>query len=376
MKTRIAIGTALIAVLVVVLASAVIASRSPTPDNTTAPLLQAKRAQIAHLHAVERAALPPEVDDYNPVVRATSLRDTGRRGVGLYIRHTYFRIVGDIAFDVDRLSALLVPVHPGQPVILDDPESFVFKPLQGNVVMPPRSLTALFNTYLTDYPHSALRRIAITTDDDGRLKVAGQTAKIPGLWLDFTMDGPVALVDHHLFVYRPDHIDIEGLPAAGLLKIIRLQLARLVQIDTQGAQIEGDAIVLDLNHALPPPRQDVHVAAMHLDRAGLHLSFTNPEAPATWPAPILDVDSYVLLDGGDLKNLRALITGVRMQLVPAESDSKARLDTSLYAYRQQLVDGHLGITQAGGLVAYMAPLARNQGHDSATDASARPARSR
>jgi len=352
-KTTARTVVAVVVVLVIVLIVALIAMRTTQSVNDSPPpLTSEKQSQLNALDDVAKAALPPDVDAYNPVVRDTNLRDTGRQGVGLFIQHAFFRIAGDMGFDVDRLSALLIPTDDSQPVILDDPSSFVFKPLHGSVVMPPSALTALFNQYLTDYPGTQLRALKVSATDDGQMHVTGDTQKVPGLWLPFEMIGPVKLVAGHLFVYQPEKVKIAGLPTKGLLDAINLQLSKLVQIDTEGAQLQGDNIVLDLNHALPPPAQVVHVKTMRIDQMGLHLDFTSPFDP-DWPTPILDTDSYVMLNGGDIKTFRTLVTNARMQLV---AENGGKLDTSLYSYREQIVGGHFGSTTSGELVAYLAPL--------------------
>lgn len=320
-------------------------------DHGQAALTQNKQSQLSHIRALPEALAPPGENKYNPRERDADTRDSGRKGVGLFIRHAFFRIAGGIGFDTDTLSALLVPTDPPRPVTLDDPTSFVFKPLHGSVIMPASALTALFNQYLTDYPGTQLRNLEVSTANDGRLTVKGETQKVPGLWLPFTMAGRVQLKAGHLFVYRPDKIKIAHLEAKGLLKAIRLQLSKLVQIKTAGAQIEGNAVVLDLNHSLPPPEQDVHVSKLKINHDGVHLDFTSAFDPK-WPQPIVDTDSYVMLDGGDIKTFRSLITDVRLQLIAGKG---GKLDTSLYAYRQQIIHGHFKATPAGELVAYLGP---------------------
>ncbi|RJS94393.1 hypothetical protein [Salinisphaera sp. Q1T1-3] len=347
---------ALATVLVVIIAGIGVAlsyrAAHRSPRDGAAALVIAKKHQLAALDSLDNDLAAPDESQWNPLERDRTLRDSGRQGVGLFIRHAFFRVAGDIGFKVDTLSALLVPRDAGAPVILDDPSSFIFKPLHGDVVMPARALGALFNQYLTDYDSTQLRHLHVSTNADGTLDVVGQTQKVPGVWLPFEMHGPVRLMDGHLFVYTPDKIKIAKIPAKGLLKLIRLQMSQLVQIDTQGAELSGDSIVLDLNHALPPPEQDVHVSAMRIDSDGVHLSFRSPFDPE-WPQPIVETDSYILLNGGDVKTFRSMLTHVRMQLVAADGGA---LDTSLYNYRQQIVGGHFDITPAGELVAHLATL--------------------
>lgn len=337
-------------VLVVLLAAALVGMRmAQRVHDAPPPLAAAKHRQLDALNEL-RAAHDEYAQAFNARDTDRTLRDSGRRPVGLFIQNTFFRIVGDIRFQTEKLSALLVPTDPPRPVTLDDPTSFVFHPLHGSVVMPGSALTALFNQYLTDYPDTQLRNLSVSTKTN-TLIVKGETSKIPGLWLPFTMTGGVRLVDGHLFVYEPDRIEVAKIQAKGLLEAINLGVSKLVQIDTQGAQLEGNAVVLDLNHSLPPPTQDVHIAHMSIDAAGVHLDFASAFNPP-FPDPIVKTDSYVMLQGGDLKTFRALVTDVRMQLIAGDG---GRLDTSLYNYRAQILAGFFDATPAGELVAYLGP---------------------
>jgi len=318
-------------------------------DTSPPPLTSAKDSQLKALDTL-RAAHNEYANAFNPRRSEPDLRNSGRGPVGLFIKNTFFRIVGDIGFQTEQLSALLVPTDPPRPVTLDDPTSFVFHPLHGSVIMPASALTALFNQYLTDYPDTQMRNLTVRTQTN-RLIVEGETQKIPGLWLPFHMEGGVRLVDRHLFVYEPDKIEVAKIEAKGLLDAINLGLSKLVQIDTEGAQLEGNNVVLDLNHSLPPPTQDVRVSKMSIDDAGVHLDFSSDFNPK-FPEPIVKSDSYVMLQGGDVKTFRALITDARMQLISRDG---GRLDTSLYNYRAQILAGFFDATPAGELVAYLGP---------------------
>lgn len=335
------------AAILVIVAVLVVVRLVQSTGDAPAPITAEKRAQLRALDALSDrdAGLLPKA---NPQARDPGLRDSGRKGVGLSLRNTFFRIAGDVGFDAERLSALLVPNNPAEPVILDDPGSFVFKPLQGRVTMPPSGLTALFNQYLTAYPGSRMRALRVTTES-GKLIVDGEVSQVPGVWLPFHMEGEVRLRDKHLVEYKPDKIEIADIGARGLLKTINLQLGNLVGIETGGARISGNRIVLDLDHALPPPTQDIRVAEMQLDKQGLHLTFTSGSDPEP-PEPIVESDSYALLQGGDIKTMRILLTDVRLQMVARDGE---RLNVSLYNYRQQLRDGVLTATPGGGFVVYL-----------------------
>lgn len=318
-------------------------------DDSPPPMIAEKQAQLAALDELTQAH-ENYAGEFNPREREPTLRDSGRAAVGLFIHNTYFRIAGDIAFDTEHLSALLVPKDASQPVILDDPGSFVFHPLNGSVTMPPKALAALFNQYLTDYSGTQLRNTRVKTVP-GKLIVEGETAKVPGLWLPFHMEGSVRVEQGHLFVYEPSKIEVAKIEAKGLLESIRLQLSSLLDIETQGAEFSGNNVVLDLNHSLPPPAQDVNVANLSIDEAGVHLTFSsdfNPEFPPT----IVDSDSYVMIQGGDIKTFRAVITDARLQMVAQDG---GKLDASLYSYREQILAGLFDATPAGELVAYLGP---------------------
>lgn len=344
-KTLLVIGGVALAIGVALVAMRLFQGMGDSP----APMMAEKQAQLRALDTLS-SRRDEYAGGFNPRRRESGPRDSGREGVGLFLRNTFFRIAGDIGFNAERLSALLIPKRPPQPVILDDPTSFVFKPLQGSVTMPASALAALFNHYLTAYPGSQMRDLSITTKS-GKLIVNGQVSQVPGVWLPFHMEGGVRLLQGHLFVYKPTTIEVADIDAEGLLKAFNLQLSSLVTIATGGADLAGNEIVLDLDHALPPPTQDIKVAEMQLDEAGLHLTFTSELDPA-FPEPIVDADSYLMLHSGDVKTLGALIVDARLQMV---ARAGGRLDLSFYNYRQQLRNGLLKTTPAGGIVAYMGP---------------------
>lgn len=257
-KKTVLATVATIAVLLVVVLAAMRAAQSV--DDSPAPMIAHKNAQLATLDQLEQAH-ETYAGVFNPRQHEATLRDSGRNAVGLFIENIYFCIAGAIAFDTQRLSALLVPKDPTQPVAFDDPGSFVFHPLNGSVSMLRKALSALFNQYLTDYSDTPMRNISIKTQDN-RMVVAGESSKVPGLWLPFHMEGSGSVKRGHLFVYEPDTIESSGIETKGLLNGINLQLSKLLQIDTRGAQLEGNNVVLDLSHALPPPAKDVNVSKM------------------------------------------------------------------------------------------------------------------
>lgn len=340
-----------VAAVLVLMAGAVLAMKLAQPQSSDAgTLVSAKRAQLASIDAY-RSGQNAFSEGFNPVVRDTSLRDSGRASVGLFMKNVYFRVAGEIAFDMKELSAVLTPRNPGDPVVLDDPTSFVFQPLHGEVTLPPIAVSALFNQYLTDYPDSQLRKIVATTTADGRLIVDGEAAKAPGVWLPFHMEGTVELSRGHLFVYQPDKIEIGDMETKGLLKAINLQLSTLLKIESQGAGFSGNHVVLDLNYALPPPEQDVHVERLQIDQDGVHLNITSDKNP-DFPEPIVKSDSYIMLQGGDVRIQRAVITDARLQLL---AEGGGKLDSSLYTYRKQVVDGVLDSTPAGEIAIYLGP---------------------
>lgn len=315
--------------------------------ETPPPLVANKRAELDKLASLD-AEMNAYADGFLKLVREPSLRDSGRRAVGLFIHNVFFRIADGIGFETPHLVALLIPTEPPRPVTLDDPTSFILKPLQGTIIMPPSALSALFNNYLLDYPDAALRNIEIRTKP-GTLIVNGEVSNVPGVWLSFHMSGSLDVAKGHLLVYSPETVQVAGLPADTLIDLFNLQLSTFLDIKTKGAELKKDAIVLDIETSLPPPRLQVEIADMSIDSQGLHLSFTSSqELPS--PTPIVAADSYVMLQGGDVKTFRALLVGVRLQLVAKDG---SKLNTSLYGYRQQIMHGYYDSTPEGGLVAYL-----------------------
>lgn len=342
------LGLLILVVIVALIAAGVGWRLAQLGYDAPPPLVQFKRQQLEDLASLD-AEIDAYADGFIERVREPSLRDSGREGVGLFIENTFFRIADGIGFKTPELSALLIPTEPPRPVTLDDPTSFVLKPLHGTIIMPPSALSALFNNYLLDYPEASLRNIDVDTKTN-TLIVDGEVSNIPGIWLPFHMSGSMDVAKGHLLVYSPDTVEVASLSAGALLDLIGLELSTLLDIKTKGAEMRADSIVLDVETSLPPPRLNVRVKSMALDAQGLHLTFTSEHQPPI-PTPIVESDSYIMLQGGDVKTFRTLLVGVRMQLVARDG---SKLDASLYGYREQLLAGHFDATPEGGLVAYLA----------------------
>ena len=125
--------------LIVLCAGAVIAMKAAQPEAAeSATIITAKQAQLASIESYNEGQNSFS-DSFNPIIRERTLRDSGRKSVGLFIKNVYFRIVGDVAFDTTQLSAVLIPKTPGDPIVLDDPTSFIFHPLNGQVTLPPKA---------------------------------------------------------------------------------------------------------------------------------------------------------------------------------------------------------------------------------------------
>lgn len=351
---RLTLGIGLVTLVVVVLATAAGVAWRMTrhTHDIPSPLVAFKRAQLDDLAALD-AELNAYANGFIQKVRESGLRDSGREGVGLFINDVFFRIADGIGFETPHLAALLIPTQPPRPVILDDPTSFILKPLQGTIIMPPSALSALFNNYLLDYPDASLRNIKVQTQTDTVI-IDGEVSKALGIWLSFHMAGSLELAQDHLLVYSPTSVQVDGLPVDTLLDMFNLELSSFLDIKTKGAEMKADAIVLDVETALPPPRLEVHIADMSVDAQGVHLTFTSDRNPPA-PTPIVASDSYIMFQGGDLKTFRALPVGTRLQLV---AKNGSQLTASLYGYREQILHGYFDTTPEGGLIAYLGALQR------------------
>lgn len=310
------------------------------------PAVQAKYKQIED---IKRSAVDQsDFGSYkSPTARPASLRDSGHTESMMFVTKTNFRFIGDIGFYVKQLSLSLISNDPSQPVVFDDPTSFHLKPHDGEVVLTPLALSALFNDHVFAFPGAPLRNLKISTEP-GLLILAGQLYR--SKWIPFLMKGSLRLEAGHKLFFDPTFVMVDGQEATKLLPAANVKLDELLKVEAVGVKLIGNTIHLDASKLFPLPKLLLDIKQARLEAEGLVLTF-GEGLKMNVPQTRQNAKSYMIVKGGDVKFMRTMPVNVLLEMTA--TDPNKELDFCLYRYREQVAEGWLTLAPDGGIFGYV-----------------------
>lgn len=312
-------------------------------------LIQRQQAELNSARAIWEAPRVPAGMQNGPL-RATSLRDSGTQALSLRAHNVNFAVTGDIGFYVDELAASLEPVTPGEPVQFDDPRTFIIRVHHGEVVVPPKALTALFNQHILEYSPRPLDDMQVSTLD-GALSAKGGLklwSWFPGFWLGAKMTGPITLSKANELIFTPEDVRLFNIPLGGLLRTLGIKLSWLLSLEREGVALVDSHLVLNHRKVFPPPALAGNIASVSMSTQGLHLSFADNKA-AKFVAPPERSKSYLWVQSGDARLFDVIATNANVMIVDEKKDDVLLFD--LYGYRKQVNAGKLYMDQTGTIIA-------------------------
>jgi len=264
------------------------------------------------------------------------------------MRNVWFHFDQDAYLDIHIMRGELVSNTPGEPLNFDNKLSFVMKVDTGRIGMRSASLDVLMNRYIFGYPNPPLRNLHI--------EMAGKQLKQTGIMhkivdIPFTMLANVS-ADHGLIRIHPTRIDICGINGIGLLKAVGMTMEKMLKLPKdRGISAQGNDLLLDPNHVLPPPKVDLHLVDVRIEGdelvqvfdAGRHL----PELILPHP----EERNTMFYRGGTLRMGKLLMVDADMQV--ADSDPSDPFDFVIDRYNEQLVAGFSRNQPDYGLFVFM-----------------------
>ena len=265
-----------------------------------------------------------------------------------FMRNVWFHIDQDAYLDIHTLRGEMVSKTPGAPLNFDNKTSFVLKVDTGTIGMRSASLDVLMNCYIFGYPNPPLRNLHV--EPSGRqLKQSGIIHKIVDI--PFTMWADVSASNGMIRIH-PTKIDICGINGIGLLKAVGMTMEKMLKLPKErGISAQGNDLLLDPNHALPPPQVELHLVDVRIEGdelvqifdAGRHL----PELVLPHP----EEKNTMYYRGGTLRMGKLLMIDADMQVV--DTDPSDPFDFMIDRYNDQLVAGFTRNQPNYGLFVFM-----------------------
>lgn len=308
--------------------------------------------QQRELKAAEPSWVQPAIPSAN-VVSSRTPRSSGEVGVSIYARNVDFIFTCGIGFHIENLTATFEPLNPKDPVNMDDPRQFIIRVHSGTVVVQPFSLSSLFNFHILDYWPRPLNHVRISTNYQTLTTRAGLRlwSKFPPIgWVPASLTGGITLDQYNRLVYTPYEVSALGIPIAGLLRSMGINLDDLITLNRQGAQLYRNSLVLDPRTVFPPPALKGTVTGVSLDPYGLHLQFGNGRVPE-FNLPKSAGNSFIWIQSGDIKLFNILVVNANILI---KDHSSMPLRFNLYDYREIVgAQNNMTMAEDGSIVMTM-----------------------
>lgn len=264
------------------------------------------------------------------------------------IRNVNMIVAPGVILEVRELDGRLEPLGKDGIPVFDDPASFRLDIDRGTAAVSTASLTALLNGYTFAYPGAPLRGLQVDIHD-GRLRQRGTLHK--GVDLPFEMDGDLSVDRDGRLRLHPQKIKAAGLPVKGLLGALDLELSKMIRVRAdRGLAVDGNDLLLDPNHLMPPPAMSGHVGSARLAGDRLVLEFVGAGRKSLEPS-LASARNYMYFRGGRLRFGKLTMHDTDLLIADLHPADPFLFDLAQYA--RQLVAGYSKTLPDQGLVSYM-----------------------
>jgi hypothetical protein len=293
-------------------------------------------------------AMPANTGGYNGLPSAVDHGPGGSPRV--VMKNVRYRVGPKLAIDVPALDGLKVAMQPGAPVVMDDPTQWSMVINNGTFMLDSENIASLMNNYVFNYPDPPLKELTAFLSN-GRMGMKGKMKK--GIDIPFEMEGTPKALPNGKIELVPDRIVAAGMPSQGLMKLIGLEMDKMVKVrEGRGLAIEGNTIIMDPTKMLPPPAisgrvSNVTVAPDPRDgQMKLQINFgggsqaVRDERLAAPNAP-----NYIHVFGGNVRMVNTYNTFTNLQIVDAEPSDL--FDFYLAEYGVQMQAGAIILSPNG-----------------------------
>lgn len=313
------------------------------------PLLDVQQEK---LHAIAPTWTTTHIPNGMPQVnRQSNLRTSGTTGASMLVRNVYFIFTDDIGFDIKTLSASFEPLRPEEPVNLDDPRQFIIRIHSGEVILPPKAISALFNKQILAYWPRPLNNMRFITHNNSLVVETGLKlwSWFPFVWLPARLEGNIILDQKNQLVYTPRDVRVLGIPMAGLLRTFGIKLTTLLTLNREGANLVGNSIILNHKKVFPPPALTGNIASACLEEAGLRLTFNDSVPASEFSPPATAGRSFIWIQSGDVKLFDTLVTNANILI--KDENMNCNMNFNLYDYRCLIAEkNEIKLSEDGTLV--------------------------
>ncbi len=265
--------------------------------------------------------------------------------VQVEMKNIMYHFTDRIAVHIVQLRGHLTPTKPGAIVVFDDRNSFTLNLSSAEIAISCKSLAQVLNEDVFSAKDSPIKDVSIESKNN-QLIIKGklhQKGDVP-----FETTGTISVDEDGRIRLHADHVKAVHLPVKGLLDLLGVDLARLINTKkVHGLSAQKDDLILDPEQILPPPRIQGRVTAVRIQGNEIVQVFGALQAPN----PTAKVNgNYMAYWESDLRFGK--LTMNQADLILIDLDPQDPFDFNLDRYKEQLVAGYTKTTPEFGLRVY------------------------
>ena len=293
------------------------------------------------------------------------------------MRNVDFHFAPRIVMHIRRLRGQMLRTDPSRVVVFDDVNSFALKIASAEVGLAPSDLEHLMNGYVFAYKGAPLSRMRFAIRGT-QLEQSGVLHKV--IDIPFDMRATLSVTPQGLIRIHPTSMKICSLNGLGLMRAVGIKLQSMLDLSkARGVSVEGNDLLLDPEHLLPPPAVRGHPTAVRVADGEVVFVYGDTVAAGAGANDLALPDStepnYMLFRGGTVRFGKLYM--VRTDLMIVDAHPADPFDFSIRDYNRQLVAGYTKNLPDYGLESHMpdwGPLVAGRGAraDSAPPSPAMP----
>ena len=265
-----------------------------------------------------------------------------------------------MALHIELLRGRLTSRIPGEPVVLDDPESYLLHIDTASTWMAYEDLSNLLNERIFAYEGAPLGGLEVRREDDedqhDRIEVKGHLRH--QLDLPFEIEGVPEITSEGEIRMRTSSMEVLGIGVRDLLDTFGAEVEdMIVTRESRGVRIEGDDMVLQPGRMLAPPLTEGTVSDVEVGARALAMTFggSGPASSSSDPrAPTADpgdrAQPFISYRGGRVRLGRMTMTDTDIMIVDDDPTDAFRFRPA--EMNRQLVAGYVKLLEDGGLTIF------------------------
>jgi len=263
--------------------------------------------------------------------------------VEVEMRNVNLHMTPDIMVRIHHLSGTAVAAGARGGPVLDDPSSYRIDVTSGEVVLDLPSLNAVLTRTLGS-DRSNVKNLHVSIADDGTLRQKGTIDK--AIDIPFNVKGALSVTPDGRIRVHSESVKGYGVPVKPLMKVFGVDMDDLLHVKPEtGVTVDGNDLILDPSHLLPPPVLNGRVSAVRIEGQSLVQTLGSGTIRSLVPPAISR--NHLLWRGGQLTFGKLTMAGTDLEII--DDDPSDPLDFSAEHWNEQLVAGYSKMTARGGL---------------------------